>query len=209
MVIKALTISSSPSTRICHSLYRSHLNTSTSRVPTPSTRRHDNESQVHLTQTQHIMTTKSSQTVIYAVFVGLALLILVAGAVIYLRRKSPFHWPFAHRKPVGIDIEKCPCETIKTLPNYQPVFHPIPTSTCATNPLPHTTDANPDSQGQRKPRRFGGKKDLKPLQLANVMRGEIEGDVRSARVARRQWDCGRGLDGEEGDLGVKVPGSAC
>ena len=60
-------------------------------------------------------------------------------------------------------------------------------------------------QRRREPRCFGGKKDLEPLQLANLVRNDGDVSVRSASITRQN----RGEQLKEADIGaVKLPQSA-
>jgi hypothetical protein len=90
-----------------------------------------------------------------------------------------------------------------------------PTTVTETNAQPENeTNAQPENETKRKPRRFGGKEDLTPLRLAkrrfggtedlplrlaNQTRGTANQSLQSARITRLE------RDGEEGDLGTRMP----
>lgn len=86
-----------------------------------------------------------------------------------------------------------------------PYAHQSSADTLVNNVTPaenHVTtagsvDSRPEASGRREPR---GKKDLKPVQLSNTMRDEIDADARTARVTQRERDG----DDEEGDMDIRT-----
>lgn len=161
-------------------------------------------------------------TVFFYAFIGVGVLGVVAWALINMHQHG--HLCFAPRQKKAdeeygralSEIQSSHRASDVTLVNFvnDSVNEPTTIAGTVQNQFNHVMDSTnepvtsagtvhveSETQNRREPRRFEGKKDLKPFQLADKMRNDIDAVARSARVTRQEREKQR----EETDTGtVKI-----
>ncbi|KAH6629412.1 hypothetical protein C7974DRAFT_376255 [Boeremia exigua] len=125
---------------------------------------------------------------------GVVLLIFFLLLIVHMHQEDQLC--FAPRRKTA-DIERgCALPEIPSIhqPTTGPRLNVFP-------PTAGTVDRGSETKSRREPRRFGGKKDLKPLRLADVAQHTADRGTQSARVIHQRQG--------NADVGkVRVPQSA-